>query len=258
MEKKKSLGQHFLHSAHYLAKIVDAAKLAEGERVLEVGPGEGVLTRELLARGVSVVAIEKDRRLVPVLQKTFAKEIAGGSLTLIEEDILQFDISNCAALSGRYKVVANIPYYLTGALLKKLLTGTRQPMLMVLLLQKEVAERIVRSKKESILSLSVKAYGDPAYVCTVPQGAFTPPPKVNSAILGVYDISYKRFKNKKQERRFFELVRAGFAQKRKLLARNLEPLLGKNYSRILQNTRIPEKARAEDVPLAQWLTLSAQ
>jgi len=257
MEKKKSLGQHFLNSVHYLAKIADSAELAAYELVLEVGPGDGALTRELLLHKARVVAVEKDLRLVPVLQKTFAKEIADGSLTLIEADILKFDISNCAALGGSYKVVANIPYYITGALLKKLLTSAHQPTQTVLLLQKEVAERIARSKKESILSISVKVYGDPTYVCTVPSGAFAPPPDVDSAVLVIKNISRKHFSTAKQEERFFALVRAGFAQKRKLLARNLEPLLGKNYSNILKKAGIVSNARAEDVPLVRWVELSS-
>ncbi|MBI2004671.1 ribosomal RNA small subunit methyltransferase A [Patescibacteria group bacterium] len=260
MEKKKSLGQHFLHSKHYLAKIADAAELAAGDLVLEVGPGEGALTRELLARGATVVAVEKDRRLIPVLKEKFSKEIGEEKLHIVEGDILRFaiakfDVSKDGPLG--YKVAANIPYYITGALLKKLLTGARQPMQMVLLLQKEVAERIACSKKESILSLSVKAYGDPTYVCTVPRGAFAPPPAVDSAVLVIKNISRAHFATAKQEERFFALVRAGFAKKRKLLARNLEPMLGKNYSHILQNIGISEKARAEDVHLEQWVRLSA-
>ena len=127
---------------------------------------------------------------------------------------------------------------------------------MTLLVQKEVAERIARSKKESILSLSVKAYGEPKYLKTVPRGAFAPAPKVDSAILAVQNISRKNFKNKQQEERFFEIVRAGFAQKRKLLARNVEKVFGKGSAEALQKAGIPPSARAEDVPLEAWLALA--
>ena len=265
MEKKKSLGQHFLYSKHYLAKIADAAELAAGDLVLEVGPGDGTLTCELLAHGTNVIAIEKDHRLIPLLRQTFAKEIASGKLRVVEGDILHFDISKCfPTVESResYKVVANIPYYITGAILEKFLSARHQPSSMTLLVQKEVAERITGhpstssgSPKESILSLSVKVYGDPAYVCTVPRGAFAPPPDVDSAVLVIKNISRRHFSTEKQEERFFALLHAGFAHKRKLLARNLEPLLGKEYPHILENVGVSANARAEDLPLEQWLKL---
>lgn len=257
MLKKKSLGQNFLNSPHYQGLIADSADIAAGERVLEVGPGEGALTAKLLARGAQVVAIEKDSRLIPLLKEKFAKEIAEKKLELIEGDVLRYDISYLfGKRPAKYKVVANIPYYITGALLKKLLSEKNQPSLLVLLLQKEVAERIARSAKESILSLSIKAYGEPRYIKTVPRGAFSPPPTVDSAILKIADVSRKNFKSAAQEERFFKIVRAGFAQKRKLLKRNLEKIFGEESSNILQNAQISKNARAEDVALEQWLALA--
>ncbi len=244
MKKKKSLGQHFLHNPYYLGLVADAADIQKEEAVLEVGPGNGALTAVLLERGAKVIAIEKDSRLIPILKEKFS----GKDFEVVEGDALDFEISKYRNID-RYAVVGNIPYYITGALLKKFLTTKRQPSALVFLVQKEVAERIARSKKESILSLSVKAYGVPTYIQTVPRGAFAPAPKVDSAILLVEDISRKNFVNKKHEERFFALVRAGFAQKRKLLKRNLEALLG-TKAEALGNTR------AEDVPLAQWLALS--
>ncbi len=255
MKKKKSLGQHFLNSPHYLSLIADTAALSADELVLEIGPGEGVLTQELLSRGVHVLAIEKDRRLIPELQKTFAKEIADKKLFLYEDDALQFDTAK--HIQESYKIVANIPYYITGAILEKFLSTHVQPSCMVLLVQKEVGERIAREKKESILSLSVKAYGNPKYIKTVPRGAFSPPPQVDSAILLIENISRKNFKNATHEKRFFELLHAGFAHKRKLLARNLEPMLGKAYSDILENVGISKTVRAEDVSLEKWLALAS-
>lgn len=249
MYKKKSLGQHFLRSPHHLKLIADAAQIQPGETVLEIGPGEGVLTSELLARGARVIAVEKDRRLVPLLRERFA----GQTLEVVEADALEFDTAKLK--TKNYKLVGNIPYYITGALFKKFLSNSRQPSRLVFLIQKEVAQRIARSKKESILSLSVKAYGTPRLVAKVPRGAFAPPPKVDSALLLVEDISRKNFKNKKHEQRFFELVRAGFAHKRKFLAKNLEPVLGKEYSRALEAAGVPKNARAEDLTLPQWLKL---
>lgn len=260
MLKKKSLGQHFLHNAHYLRLIADAAEIKKGESVLEVGPGDGALTGELLARGARVVAVEKDRRLIPLLAEKFKAEIAAEQLTLVEADALHFDISKYGLRGGAYKLVANIPYYITGALLKKFLSGEAQPSRLVLLVQKEVAQRIAclpagrRAPKESILSLSVKVFGAPKFLAKVPRGAFTPPPAVDSAVLAVSDISRKNFSSAAQEKKFFELVKKGFASKRKLLLNNL----GKNMVGALTLAQVAQNARAEDLTLAQWLTLAKE
>jgi 16S rRNA (adenine1518-N6/adenine1519-N6)-dimethyltransferase len=264
MLRKKSLGQHFLHSAHYVQMIADAADIKKGEHILEIGPGEGVLTRELLSRGATVVTIEKDARLIPVLHETFAEEIKNKKLFIYEADALEFDIVQALPKTKNYKIVANIPYYITGALLKKFLSHEHQPATLVFLLQKEVAERIVaKNKKESILSLSIKAYGTPKIVAKVPRGAFSPPPTVDSAILLVEHISRDNFTRSTSlrassefEKRFFELIRAGFAQKRKLLKRNVEAVLGEQASIALQKAGIADNARAEDVKLECWLALA--
>lgn len=240
MLKKKSLGQHFLKNPYYLGLIADAAQIKNGETVVEIGPGEGTLTEALLDRGAHVIAIEKDSRLVPLLQEKFKNR----EFEVIEGDALEYKPT-----VKEYKVVGNIPYYITGALFKKFLSARNQPSALVFLIQKEVAERIARSKKESILSISVKAYGKPHYVRMVPMGAFAPPPKVDSAILSVSDISRQHFANNAHEKRFFEIVRAGFGQKRKLLKNNLKSLLGESAERL-------GRARAEDIPLAEWLILS--
>jgi len=236
MQKKKSLGQHFLHSASYLNAVADAADIQQGETVLEVGPGEGTLTEVLLQRGARVVAIEKDSRLISFLQNKFA----GKEFEVIEGDALDLKIENLNI--ENYKLVGNIPYYISGALFKKFLTTEHQPSTLVFLVQKEVAERIARSKKESILSLSVKAYGTPKYIKTVPAGAFSPPPKVDSAILLVSDISRSNFKNAAHEAWFFALIKKAFGQKRKMLRTTIG---------------IDSSERPEDLPLTTWLELAA-
>src|SRR3989338_1674227 len=172
MQKKKSLGQHFLHSASYLNAVADAADIQQGETVLEVGPGEGTLTEVLLARGAKVIAVEKDSRLISFLQNKFA----GKNFEVTEGDALDFEISKYRNID-HYAVVGNIPYYISGALFKKFLTTEHQPSALVFLVQKEVAERIARSKKETIFSLSGKAYGTPKYIKTVPAGGRFSPPK---------------------------------------------------------------------------------
>ena len=253
IQKKKSLGQHFLHNSAHLKVIADAVEIEPGETVLEIGPGEGVLTEALLARGARVVAIEKDHRLIPLLNEKFA----GSDFKIYEGDALKYDISYFFDPDKKYKLVGNIPYYITGALLRKFLSAQNQPSLLVFLLQKEVAERIARSKKESILSLAVKAYGEPRYVKTVPAGAFVPPPKVDSAILVVKNISRKNFVNAQHEQRFFELLHKGFGSKRKLLTSNLKPLLGDHSAELSEQAGVAKNARAEDAPLDAWLKLSS-
>src|SRR3990167_6163537 len=166
MLHKKSLGQHFLRNRAILKRIVEAGNISAEDTVLEVGPGEGVLTELLLKQAGKVIAVEKDDRLIPVLEQKFAAEIASGEFELIHADILEFSIFNFQFSKKPYKIVANLPYYITGQFLRKFLQGTEcPPHTMVLLLQKEVARRIVASdKKESILSISVKAYGTPKYI----------------------------------------------------------------------------------------------
>jgi 16S rRNA (adenine1518-N6/adenine1519-N6)-dimethyltransferase len=232
--------------ARIAERIAKTAALARGERVLEVGPGSGILTRALLAEGARVIAVEADRALYETLGEKFAGEIAAGKLLLIQGDIRNFDP---AAIAGAYAIVANIPYYLTGDIIRRFLESAHQPRSMTLLVQKEVAERIVRAKKESLLSLSVKAFGTPAYEFTVPRGAFRPAPKVDSAVLSIRDVSRARFGSAKEEAAFFRLIHAGFAHKRKRLAKNLAEAG-------LPAAGVPENARAEDLALTDWLVLA--
>lgn len=256
LHAKKSLGQHFLTSHAAVRAMADAGDVGAGDTVLEIGPGTGILTAELLARGAQVVAIEKDTRMIPFLAGRFAAEAADGRLRIIEADALTLDPSDCGLRTTDYKLIANIPYYITGALFEKYLSGKCQPSVLVFLVQKEIAERIARSHKESLLSLSVKAYGEPHYVKTVPRGAFSPAPSVDSAILAVEHVSRKRFNNAAHEARFFALLKTSFAHKRKLLARNAEALLGNNPAESLTRAGLAPTVRAEDVPLEAWLALA--
>ncbi len=252
MYAKKSLGQNFLMHAQTAARIADAAELSPEGTVLEIGPGTGMLTRELLKRSRKVVAVEADAELIPVLTETFAKELEEGRFVLIHADIRSFDPSSL----GTYALAANIPYYITGEIIRQFLTARHKPTSMTLLVQKEVAERIARSKKESLLSLSVKAYGTPHYRFTVPRGAFKPAPNVDSAVLSIRDIKNDAFPSSKDEALFFEALRAGFAHKRKLLARNLEDIASREtIMRAFAAAGVAERARAEDLTLAVWRTI---
>lgn len=250
------LGQNFLMHPRIAERIADVAGLSPDATVLEIGPGKGILTRALLARAKRVIAVEADAELVSQLHSTFQKEIADGRLELVHADIRKFDFEMRLNLSyslkqGAYDVVANIPYYLTGELFRLLLESEHQPASITFLVQKEVAERIARSKKESILSLSVKAYSEPKYEFTVKRGAFTPAPKVDSAVLSIRDISRKNFESRAEEKRFFKILHAGFAHKRKFLRSNLKDA-GASPALLAS---IPEKARAEDIILDAWLSL---
>jgi 16S rRNA (adenine1518-N6/adenine1519-N6)-dimethyltransferase len=254
LRAKKSLGQHFLMHARTAERIVAAAGVAAGDTVLEIGPGTGLLTRALLATGARVIAVETDGELIPRLEETFAAEIASGKFELVHEDIRIFDTKR---LPKRYSLVANIPYYISGEILRKFLTDAHQPASMTLLVQKEVAVRIARSKKESLLSLSVKAYGEPKYRFTVPKGAFVPAPAVDSAVLSIEGINRGNFENMAQEKAFFDTLHAGFAHKRKLLARNLEVLAARaTIENAFAIGNISLKARAEDLALPAWLMLA--
>lgn len=253
MLAKKSLGQNFLMHRQTAERIVGAAMLPQNALVLEVGPGTGMLTRELLAAGHRVLAIEADNALAPELLETFAKEVGEGKLQVVHGDIRNFATET---ITEEYHVVANIPYYITGEIIRQFLTSPHQPRSMTLLVQKEVAERIARSKKESLLSLSVKAFGEPKYQFTVPRGAFMPAPNVDSAVLYIGSIGRKSFENEEEER-FFSVLRAGFAHKRKRLQKNLEEGWSKEtVGEAFAALPLSENARAEDLTLDEWLALT--
>ncbi len=247
---KKSLGQNWLVSQSALAKIVDAAEVKRGERVLEIGPGKGALTERLLAAGAEVTAIEKDHRLTLPLQEKFTAELKKSALTLLEADALKLPESLLADLSP-YKLVANIPYYITGEIIRAFLESDFPPIKAVIMVQKEVAKRILAAdKKESILSISVKAYGAPTIAGIVPRGAFRPVPNVDSAILVISDIN-KNFFDTIMARDFFAIVKKGFAQKRKFLKSNLDI-----SNETLSACGLADKIRAEDLILNNWKNLT--
>lgn len=254
---KKHLGQHFLTSKQAIVDIIDAANVGAEDTVLEIGPGEGVLTDALLHTGAQVVAVETDIDMIDVLKERFHAQLSEGQLTLIHGDVLEEMHTIADAVSGiPYKMVANIPYYITGEILRRFLGEGMQPISMTLLVQKEVAERIARDTKESILSLSVKVYGTPRYVATVPARYFSPPPKVDSAILHIGHISRHHLAGV-DEARFFKVVKAGFSSKRKQLVNNLSAYGGKEHVlHVLNSLGLSANVRAEDVSLSEWVSLS--
>lgn len=261
---KKSLGQHFLHAKWALRSIVEAADVRDADTVLEIGPGEGALTQALLFAGARVVAVEADRRCVLALKERFAEALRVQHLILIEGDIRDKTVAKglfreSALGDAPYKLVANIPYYLTGMLFRLFLEELRQPQTLVFLVQKEVADQLVGADgKVGMLSLSVKVYGDPELIAKVGRGEFSPPPKVDSAIVRVANISRMRLRGLR-ENDYFRVVKAGLGAKRKMLLGNLAGALKvsrEKLARVFSEVGIDEHARGEDVPFEQWVTLA--
>lgn len=251
---KKSLGQNFLHAPNIISAMVHAGKISVENIVLEVGPGKGALTSKLLETGVHVIAVEKDDRAIPFLQEKFLNEIRSGQLELIHGDILELEID--VNKFKNYILIANIPYYITGEFLRKFLETDNQPIRIVVMLQKEVAKRIT-DEKGSILSLSIKAYGEPKYLTTVSRKLFRPIPNVDSAVLIIENISKKFFiEGKIDEKYFFEVLKAGFAHKRKVLIKNLEIKIPKETLKFIwERENIDTKVRAEDLSPEMWKKL---
>lgn len=258
MKAKKSLGQHFLTSTAAVHHMITASGAHMGDTVIEIGPGKGVLTSALLETGASVIVIEKDDRMIPVLNETFAEEIKTGQLTVIHGDVLESNIESITK-NRPYKIIANIPYYITGEIMRLFLEHTHQPESMTLLVQKEVAERIVaRDGKESILSLSVKAFGTPSLISVVKKGSFFPIPNVDSAIIHIANISNKTLSGVNPQL-FFTLIKTGLAHKRKILISNLKELYTKDtLSRAFAELSLSEDVRGEDMNISTWINLASK
>jgi 16S rRNA (adenine1518-N6/adenine1519-N6)-dimethyltransferase len=237
--------------------MVEAARIKPGDRVVEIGPGTGVLTETLLTARATVIALEADARAVTVLKTRFAAEIASGQLTLLHLDARELtDVFFQTYCATPYAVVANIPYYLSGHLFRVFLEATHQPHTLVFLVQKEVAERIARDKKESLLSLSVKMYSDPVYIATVKKGNFTPAPRVDSAIIALYDITRSHLK-KGEGQAFFSLIHRGFSGKRKQLMTNLSTAYDRAaLLHTFSTLGIRHDVRAEDLTIEDWRSLT--
>jgi len=266
MRAKKSLGQNFLRSQQVATDLVQAANIRSNNIVLEVGPGRGMITQILLQKAKKVVAVEKDGELVRYLNEKFEQEISSGKLEIIHEDILKFNPKSYKLIPNSYKLVGAIPYYITSNLLRVFLSSNNQPKTIALIVQKEVAQRIVaRGGKESLLSLSVKVYGTPRYVKTIKAGNFYPKPKVDSAIIAIENVSKNFFSTKNEavsgkidisEKKFFELLKVGFSSKRKKLITNLKKVSPKtNFEETFTVLNILQNIRAEDMSLKQWQKL---
>lgn len=261
---KKSLGQHWLYDYATLESICDSADVQAGDAVLEIGPGLGTLTRKLLTRGAHVTAVEYDHDLAANLSKTLqADHLEDGpidsgvlaNLTVVESDILRFNLQQ---LPKGYKVVANIPYYLTSNLIRVLCESANPPARAALLIQKEVAERVAAGPGDmSLLSVSAQYYCEVSLGVFVPARLFTPPPKVDSQVLELRFRENSLFTDV-DTKQFFRLVRAGFSQKRKTLLNTLSAglALSKDDTKnMLAAAGIDPSTRAQALSLDQWHTL---
>ncbi len=254
---KKSLGQNFLTSDVVPKWLCAAGEVTVTDIILEIGPGTGALTKILLQTGARVIALEADSRAVTILEEQFSDVIKTGQLKIVHGDARELSVGDLGLQHQQFKVVANIPYYLSGFLLRTLLESPIQPTTLVFLMQKEVVQRIAREAKESILSLSVKAFGVPKYVKTVTRGHFNPQPAVDSAILQISGINLDNFASKQEQDLYFELLHLGFGQKRKQLLSNLcHNYLRTDLQALFLELTIKLDARAETLPLATWLALT--
>lgn len=235
MKYRKSLGQYFLRDPKILKKIVDFAQIKKTDTVVEIGPGEGTLTALLLERAKQVIAVEKDKKLAEQLRK----KITDSKLQIVEDDILNYNLK-----SIDYKLVGNIPYNITGKIFRKFLESDHKPKSITFVVQKEVADRIMaRDGKESVLSISIKAFGDPEYGGTIKAGSFVPRPKVDSAIIAVRDIHKSNID--------LGLVKKGFSHKRKFVIGNLG--IDKE---VFEKCGISHTARAEELRVEDWIRLA--
>lgn len=248
----KSLGQHWLKDRDVLAHIAECADIQPDDTVLEIGPGLGTLTSELLRRAKQVIAVEFDSELARKLPAQFP----GKNLQVYHQDILSFDLS---LLPPGYKVVANVPYYITSKIVQLLMTAENKPSTAVLLVQKEVAQRIAASPGNmSILAISAQIYAKATLGDIVPANLFTPPPKVDSQVV-ILESHMASQVMPEDEKAFFRVVKAGFSAKRKKLRSSLAGGLGiskQEVEELLQKAGVSPDVRAEDLSIDQWIKLS--
>lgn len=247
---KKSLGQHWLHDNASLEAMCDAADIAAGDVVLEIGPGTGTLTERLLARGAEVIALEYDTSLTEGLAQKFG-HLPASRFFIQEGDIRTYDLNN---LPDNYKIVANIPYYLSANLLRILTESKHKPSVAALLVQKEVAERVAaKPGSMSFISVAVQFYYDAKLGAEVPARLFTPPPKVDSKILVLNKRATPLFSL--DEKMFFRIIKAGFSNRRKTLLNSLSAGLRVGKAEIkdyLKVAGINPQSRPQELSLDEW------
>ncbi len=250
----KGLGQNFLIDKKVLKRIIESADIKPNDIILEVGPGAGTLTQELARKAKKVIAVEKDRTMIEILKETL-KDF--NNVEVVQGDILKLNLEHYTL--NPYKIIANIPYYLTSPLIRKFLEEKNQPQEMILMLQKEVAQRIcAKPPQMSLLAVSVQFYAEPKIISYVSKNCFWPPPKVDSAIIKIKP-QINTEKKQIDADLFFKIVKAGFSQPRKQLAGNLSKILKidkeKTTAWLLKNNIKPNQ-RAETLNVEDWIRLA--
>lgn len=265
---KKSLGQNFLRDDTIVGRIVESANLTNDDVVIEIGPGMGVLTEKLAKVCKKVIAIELDDRLIEFLQDKFKENkkvgiIHGDILKINFPELVEREIANEAGEANEtrsYKVVANLPYYITSPIVRLLLETQYPPSEIIVMVQKEVAQRIcAKAGSMSILAVAVQYYAQPEYLFTVSRAAFEPMPKVESAIIKITRNKKQDTKDNKERKKFFRIVRAGFSAKRKTLANNLSSSLQSDKKEIekkLESLGFSKNVRAQELGLDDWKKLA--
>lgn len=274
LKAKKSLGQNFLINEGIVAKIVTAAELTAEDTVLEVGPGTGNLTRALLATGARIIAVEKDHRIIEDLNAEFSPastrlgEAGAAQVEIIEGDILEFNPLEHGLIEGEYKIVANLPYYITSHFIRTVFEEWPQPAHMVLMVQKEVAKRIMapvrtdvrpggKPLNTNLLALSIQYYAKPEIITPVSRGSFRPMPTVDSAVIRLTPRTEYLLTAEKEEL-FFSILKSAFGGKRKQLINTLPTIIGKNKqgtADLLNKIGLSPQTRPETVDMAHWLIL---
>ncbi len=258
IDAKKSLGQNFLINQGIIDKIIKAGEISSKDIVIEVGPGTGNLTRALIETGARIIAIEKDHRLIEDLEAEFSAV----QIEIVEADVLELGtetlIGNWELKNGNYKIIANLPYYITSHFIRTVLENWPSPSLLVLMVQKEVAKRIMAKPPEmNLLALSVQYYAIPEIVAYVSRGSFRPMPEVDSAVIKLTPRTEYPLTAEKEEL-FFSIIKSAFAGKRKQLINTLPVVIGKNKqgtAELLTQIGLSPQTRPETVDMAHWLIL---
>jgi len=263
---EKYLGQHFILSKKALAQMIESAEIKKTDTVIEIGPGLGTLTQELAKTGAKIIAVEKDPLMLNILKETLTVH---KNIKIIQADARQLSISHPAGdhpkggdfqFSKKYKIVANLPYNVATFLIHQWLEAEKPPQLMILMVQKEVAQRIcAKPPRMNLLAVSVQFYADAKIIDYVPAEAFWPRPKVDSAIIKITPKENAVFPAIANKTAYFKVVKAGFSQPRKQLAGNLAKKLNIPKEKIplmFQKLDIPDRARAENLSVEQWTSLA--